>query len=561
MESNRSYVKKLKSEDLDTALNKAGSDNRYQYILLLSLFFLKIVTDSFYCPMAFFLMDPKIKCLDDDFKYSKDCILGEVCSSKTDLVDIKNLKNVPQIFQNQTKIKYYQFDENVTKDFSFITFFNLECDYTTIGFLFSMVSVGSLLSNIIGPILTENIGRIGAITIFLIFDIIIKSSIFIIPQVELLFIVFLCTNITNNCIYNSISLYINEMVFSGKRGLFFCIFNSMYGISGILYTINFNIFFSWKAMQIMSIIASVISLLINIFFLKESIRYLFMKNKKEEIFNTLRYIAKINGRTSEFEDWENSFKINSELSLENNQELSITRENIDISVKVNVFGKIFSNWEIIFNFLTFNLISLVIISGIIYNAMEIKMTKDIFLYPILFYTIDFLIIFATGYIIEIPILGRKIPAVFFAFAAAIFYSVKYIDIYNDQFSSRFWIDLLIRQSVGISFNILMEYNFEVYSTDIRATAFNLNKIFSRLGDFFTPIILEKNRGICTLIMSILYLLTALLVLNLKETQGVHLSEKVEERKDSLPQEVKSDAGYSDKRAQDSTDNEECEKLK
>jgi hypothetical protein len=559
MELNRNYVRKLRSEDLDTALNKAGSDNRYQYILLLSLFFLKIVTDSFYCPLPYFLMDPKIRCLDEQFKYTKECTLGEVCKDNNPILNMKNI-TLSTDSKNST-MKKYIYQDTVSKDFSFITFFDLECDYLTIGFLASSISVGSLLSNIIGPILTENIGRIGSITFILVFDIIVKSSIFFIPKVELLFFVFLLTNITNNCIYNSLSLYINEMVFSGKRGLFFCIFNSMYGISGIIYTVVFNIYFSWKVLQYLSIASSVISLLINIFFLKESIRYLFMKNRKEEIFDTLKYIAKVNGRLPEYEEWENTFKINSDLRLESpsTDASAVTREDIEtVADKKNVFAKLFSNSEVIFNFLTFNIISLVIISGIIYNAIEIKMTKDTFLYPIIFYTIDFLVIFITGYIIEIPALGRKLPSIFFAFTAAIFYSVKYFDILNNPYSSRFWIDLIIRQSVGISFNILMEYNLEVYSTDIRATAFNLNKIFSRLGDFFTPILLAKNRGLCTLVLSIFYLVTALLVMNLKETQGVHLSENVKESEPETPKDCKS-AG-SPLKTNDSADNEETEKL-
>jgi hypothetical protein len=587
MELRENFMKNLKSEDLDIALNKAGSDNRYQYILLLSLLFLKIVTDSFYCPLPYFLMDPKIKCLDETFKYTKECNMGEVCNNNNTYLDLKKAINVPDILANFTTIKIYKYQESISKDFSFITFFDLECDFLTIGFLASSISIGSLLSNIIGPVLTENIGRIGSITLILIFDIIIKSSIFFIPKVELLFMIFLFTNITNNCIYNSISLYINEMVYSGKRGLFFCIFNSMYGISGIIYTIIFNIFFSWKILQCISIGASFISLLINIFFLKESIRYLFMKNRKAEIFETLRCIAKINGRIYEYEDWENSFKMNSDLSLDSqNQESSLSNSfennsnisnnnnnennnnhnhNINIERRKNVFSKIFSNWEVIINFFTFNIISLVIISGIIYNAIEIKMSKDTFIYPIIFYTIDFFIIFLTGYIIEIPALGRKIPAIFFALLASIFYSAKYMDILENPYSSRFWIDLLIRQSVGISFNILMEYNLEIYSTDIRATAFNLNKIFSRLGDFFTPILLAKNRGFCTLVLSIFYICTAILILNLKETQGVHLSEKVNEGEDyykNSEKESKSNIGSNNEKKEFySTDNEENEKLK
>lgn len=566
MELNRNFIKKLRAEDLDTALNKAGSDNRYQYIFLFSVFFLKIVTDSFYCPLPYFLMDPKIKCLDEKFQYTKECHLETLCENKNTFIDISNMNNIPTKYQNMTLLKNYEYAENVTNDYSFITFFNLDCDYLMIGFLVSSVSLGSLLSNMIGPILTENIGRTGSISFILVFDIIIKSSIFFIPKVELLFFIFLFTNITNNCIYNALSLYINEMVFSGKRGLFFCIFNSMYGLSGIIYTILFNVYFSWKYLQYLTIACSFISLLINIFFLRESIRYHFMKNRKEEVFETLRYIAKVNGRTSEYEDWENSFKMNSDLSLESNQaDISSTRENIETATsKRNVFSKLFASWEIIYNFFTFNIISLVIISGIIYNAIEIKMLKDTLVYPIIFYAIDFTSIFITGYIIEIPALGRKIPSIFFALLAAIMYSVKYILVLNYSFPNTFWIDLVIRQSVGISFNILMEYNLEIYSTDIRATGFNLNKIFSRLGDFFTPILLIKNRALCTLTLSILYLITALLVLNLKETQGVHLSEKITENtNNNINADNKNNDKVNiscDKKHNSSTDNEECEKL-
>lgn len=537
MEDDKSYMKKLKSEDLDKGLEEAGSEHRYQYILLFSLFFLKIVTDSFYCPLPYFLMDPKIKCLDEKNLYTKECTMSQICNEKNNLLDSRHLLNstINQTNQMLSDIsKKYKIDENVKKSFSFITEFDLECNYLLVGFLASSVSVGSLLSNIIGPLLTENMGRMSSITVILVFDIFVKSSMFFIPEVNYLFLIFLLVNVTNNCIYNALSLYINEMVSANKRGLFFCIFNSMYGISGIIYTLVFNLTFSWKVLQALSIGASVISLLINVLFLKESIRYLFMKNKKAEIFETLKFIASINGRQSNLEAWETHLKINSAVSLEN---LDNNNNNLNLSERGNlaaaaaersVFAKLFVNKEVIYNFFVFNFISLVIISGIIYNAIEIKMTQDTFLYPIIFYTMDFIVIFTTGFIIEMPALGRKIPAIFFSLLAAVFYSVKYVDILGNPGSSRFWIDLIIRQSVGISFNILMEYNLEIYSTDIRATAFNINKIFSRLGDFFTPLLLAKNRALCTLMLSVIYLITALMTLNLKETQGQHLDEEVKE---------------------------------
>ena len=123
-------------------------------------------------------MDPKIKCLDENFKYTKECNMGEVCKNNNTYLDLKKAINVPKNFANTTSIKNYEYQDSVSKDFSFITFFDLECDFLTIGFLASSISVGSLLSNIIGPILTENIGRIGSITFILIFDIFVMTLFF-----------------------------------------------------------------------------------------------------------------------------------------------------------------------------------------------------------------------------------------------------------------------------------------------------------------------------------------------------------------------------------------------
>jgi preprotein translocase subunit SecG len=87
---------------------------------------------------------------------------------------------------------------------------------------------------------------------------------------------------------------------------------------------------------------------------------------------------------------------------------------------------------------------------------------------------------------------------------------------------------MIRLCVSISFNILIEYNLEIYSTDIRATAFNINKLFSRVGDFTLPLILASNRTVATAIMGGLFLFMSIFLVKLKETRGEKLKETVED---------------------------------
>jgi len=161
--------------------------------------------------------------------------------------------------------------------------------------------------------------------------------------------------------------------------------------------------------------------------------------------------------------------------------------------------------------------------------MEIKTTKDTFLFPIIFYFTDFLIILFTGYLIDLPIVGRKKPSLIFSVLASVAYIAKFLILKGQgEGVSFFWLDYTIRLCVSISFNILIEYNLEIYSTDIRATAFNINKLFSRVGDFTLPLILASNRIVATAIMGGLFLFMSIFLLKLKETRGEKLRETVED---------------------------------
>jgi hypothetical protein len=498
----KNKITKLKSEDLDEGLKASGSNHNYQFFLIIVIFFLKIVTDSFYAPLPYFLMDPKISCYNQKTKlYDTKCTLSEVCNSK-----VTNYKLL-----------------NQNENFSWITGFNIYCDRYKIGILASSASIGNLLSNIVGPLLTENIGRVKTLTVILIFDIIIKSTIFFSTDISIVYVILLLMNVTNNTVYNAISIYLNEMVDSNQRGKYSCMFNSLYGISGVIFTVIYNFTFNWKILQMLSIGSAVIALFLNLIFIKESIRYLYQKHKYEEIDETLEYIAKFNGREQNYSTWKEGIlkRSNEENIIQNNEIIAANDKN---PIKL-----IFKRGEVIYNFLTFCIVSLVTISGLIYNAIEIKTATDTFLFPIIFYLTDFLIILTTGFIIDLKIFGRKIPAIFFSFTGGLFYMIKYLIILKQGDSvSIFWVDYVIRLSVSVSFNILITYNLEIYSTDIRATAFNINKLFSRVGDFCLPIILTNNRSLATIIMSSSYFVMALFIFKLRETRGVKLKETVDE---------------------------------
>ncbi len=282
---NEVFVKKiidchLTSDDIDKGLEASGANNTYQIIMIISFLFLKVVTDSFYAPLPYFLMDPKITCIQNKSTIKTkgfetyQCTLQEVCRYNNDIFNLKKGKKINFHEQSNTKK-------------SFINDFNLWCDFLKIGLLVGSASIGSIFANIICPILTENIGRNNTIRLTLCLDIIIKSMLFIVKDIYHIYTILLLINITNNIIFNTVWIYITEMVCKERRGLYCCIFSSLFGISGIIFTLLFNFTPSWKYLHGFSILCGSIALLISLCFFKESIRFLFIRKRNEEIIQTL----------------------------------------------------------------------------------------------------------------------------------------------------------------------------------------------------------------------------------------------------------------------------------
>jgi hypothetical protein len=325
------------------------------------------------------------------------------------------------------------------------------------------------------------------------------------------------------------------MVHSHSRGVYSCFFNSLFGISGIAFTLLFNFTSSWRYLHGFSISCAAIALFISIIFFKESVRYLFLVKNHAGVIDTLDYIGKVNGRETQLEDWKKTIK-----DAKNNTSVDKSQNGTEVESSSTI-GKIFRNGTTIYNFMAFNVVSLVIISGIIYNAIDMKTTNNSLLYPIIFYSVDFITILAIGYIIDLPYFGRKKPAIALSFLSAALYFAKYLVQYkNGPDASVFGLDLALRVSVSLSFNVLMEYNFEIYSTDIRSTAFNINKLLSHFGDFFTPLLMSYNRPLATISLAGLYFVMTLFIFKLKETMGTTLKETVDEEDDVVLEKPKTE---------------------
>jgi len=345
------------SNEIESGLEAAGSNNRYQIAIILIFLFVKVVTDSFYCPLPYFLMNPNIICSSNNLEseandYSLSCNLNKVClinqmietsrkpkfdateidyynSNLNNINTVKNMenqegKNLNKLNWEKNDIKKINFilDKNKEKS-TFINYFDIYCNTIKIGLIGSSASIGNLISNIISPFFTDHFGRIKTIQIILIFDILIKTMIFYIKDFTNLLILLTLINITNNLIYFAACLYINEMVSSSHRGVYSCYFNAFFGISGISYTLIFYFTFDWFYLNLFSIICSLISFILIQIYLYESLRFYKIKSNNFEILETLHLIALFNNKEEEFLSWRKNFCVNYRLD-----ELLHLKENV-----------------------------------------------------------------------------------------------------------------------------------------------------------------------------------------------------------------------------------------
>jgi len=211
-----------------------------------------------------------------------------------------------------------------------------------------------------------------------------------------------------------------------------------------------------------------------------------------------RNIADINGRKHKYENWcrELLEVKRSTIQLPPMHVYYLNEEDGKYSLIKIIMSK-----NDMCSFFIFTFISLVTVSGSTFNIIDIKNSSSMIIYPIILYIIDFVTIVSIGYFIDLPSLGRKTPAIFFSFLTSFLFLCKFIcQTYIASDISIFALDLACRISASLCMTILIEYNFEIYSTDIRSNAFNFNQLISHFGDFFTPLFLSYNRNLTTIIL-------------------------------------------------------------
>jgi len=122
-------------------------------------------------------------------------------------------------------------------------------------------------------------------------------------------------------------------------------------------------------------------------------------------------------------------------------------------------------------------------------------------------------------------LEEKKPVLACSILAAIFYTIKYLVIVSKEDNySVFWIDIVLRFCININFYILTVWTIEFYPMDISMLASNLNRLSSRIGRIYSPIILLSHRKIITAQIAAFMTIASCLLFLPKDTTGTIIKE-------------------------------------
>jgi len=264
-------------------------------------------------------------------------------------------------------------------------------------------------------------------------------------------------------------------------------------------------------------------LILNLVFLQESVKFSFLYKNYTQLFQTFEYISRKNGRHKEYLDWKNNnFYFNGNENIIEAREVPSNKGSHSTLYRIYCILCLKEN---VYTFITFCSIKICVGAAYAFNGLDMRNTSNMLVNPIIFFLTDFVVVIFSGTVIEIPSIGRKKPVLVFSSLAAIFYFIKYsIILTKPDGYSVFWIDVILRFCININFYVLTVWSIEIYPADISMLASNLNRLCSRLGRVYSPIIMLTHRRFMNSQLIALMTLSSCLIMLLTDTTGKIIKE-------------------------------------
>ena len=489
--------KKNKIEkSLEDALECSRKNSSLYLIIVTVLFFItNIGAIAVYAGIPIFLYKNKYLCKDhlNQNKFITQCSKNFIC-------DNKNKINVDYILDKENNI------------YSFISDYDIYCSNIKQIILVSSFFLGGMLGNIIYPYFLKNHGLLNTIFIFYIFISISFFNLIIFNFYITGVIFYTISAISHQVCVLGFKQYIIEMSSPLQRPIYLLINLLAGGFSGFFVIIVTYITLDYRWLLFWAGIICFIGAILIKIFVVESVRILFIQDKKKEILDNLEYVSKINNSITEFREWKKNNKIffnNGDVNDENEYMLldynDINYNNKNMIEDIN-FINIWTYPSQLKLLILFSTGVFLLNYSLILSQLEMRKQNKFFLSLFEAYFFDII-----GYIVGILInkikyFSRKLTLVIISLSLGTVLLISNL-IYSNQF-----IFILLRMFVNAFDSNLTLYNFESFPTLTRSYGVAINRILGKFFNIPTPSIMvsfPKKGYICGLLFSIGFLVLIL----------------------------------------------------
>ena len=537
----------MKDKSVEKIIQIAGDKNYYQYFILFCAFGFWITLNLFNVSLPYLEKMPIVK-----YKLSNGTNITTILNYK--ICETKNYT----IFERSGH--------------SWVAEYVIYCDRVKTGLLGTISSLGGLIASILFSILSENTGRKLTIELSgILYSVILLISLFI-RNIYQIYIFCFCLSIFLNIGLMCSLQMTYEVITPHLRSQFGALICSGYSMSGLIYIGIIFFSDSWRLCFIIGNIFNLFVLILFYFGALESPRY-FLKNKEiNKFIENLKDMSIKNGFYDRYDKMVLS-EYKKELILEtlttvetsanditnndNKNETNIDEKEILIpnygenladeeeiknilkelklisiksqqnEKKTHGFSSLFTYESQRYKFLILCLIWFSVCGT--YNGIYINLKNqptNIYLSGIVYYIIDIVASFLSGYLISFKVLGRinSVIGLYLIFLGALFSLILFeIPYYMHAVFENF-----ARFSISAIYSILYTYTVESYPTPIRSIGFGMNCISGSLGNMIFPLLIELLSEHVNYVFALLNLVCLILVFFLPETLCKPLGDSIPE---------------------------------
>ena len=488
---------------MEDCLIAAGENGKYQKIITIIGISLGSIPFTLSITYAYLTKMPKFLTKDESGQYTipVDFDKNLFCSNNNNFDYIKDKKNSIDNFT-------YAFDLYCSKEF----FLSL---YSTLFFF------GGLIGSVLFASIPDKYGRKTIFQILQVISFLLQLNILFAVGPWHLFFVYFFSGIATFT-FGMSSIIIAEYLPRNVSNIVMSISNGSFPLCGILVGIFFCVFNNMKLLFIVTNLIQLIMTYLSLKYFKESPLWLFSMKLKKRFIETMKEIAKINDRESQFSEWLRNNETNLDKLLNQNTKEQNNEEEIKTYSLKEIFG---------FNSQKYNLIKIsfcwfmiaCVFYGIILNLAFFKGN---------FYIICFCSFFGeiTGELSSgffSGIFGRMKVICINCFIAGL--SMIIFTLANSSILINYLCIYLATMGIASCFNVLFIFTPELFPTPIRGTVCGYTYLLSRFGAMVVSPI-TTNFGIfnTNILFSVFCFVSGIIISKMPETLGKDLSNEIPE---------------------------------